>query len=41
MWLQSRKASLFVQGEETPPSTPEVYRQLKGIPAHFGNPGAL
>jgi hypothetical protein len=38
IWFQNRKAPLFVRGEQTPPSTPEVYRQLKGMLAYFGNP---
>jgi hypothetical protein len=38
MWFQSRMAPLFVQGEDIPPSTPEVYRQFKGMPVYFGNP---
>jgi hypothetical protein len=38
---RSSKALSFAGGEETHPSTPEVYRQLNGIPAHFGNAGAL
>jgi hypothetical protein len=39
--VQSRKAPLFVREEKTLPSTPEVYRQLNGMPAYFGNPGAI